>query len=158
MPKSGNLVNLTSVSKSNVVFIRSKTYDDNLSYFKTINEVNAAGRNLPTLEMPPKCGQIFVTEFEGQFKRAMVLNADNLSEIRLNYMDFGTVDKKPMSQLREAPSRFIDLPRHTVPVILKDVPDCYVTKDIRWFMYSYLDMIDLKIKYLFDEELRENGV
>lgn len=157
IPLSGNLVTLTSVTKTNVVFIRSKKYEDNISFFKTINAVNAAAKTAACLENAPKCGQVVLTEFHGQYNRALVLNADNVDNILLIHMDYGSLDKKPLAELKEAPAKLMNIPRHALPVILKNVPECFMTDKIRWFMYGYLDVIDLKIVY-HETDLNSNGI
>ncbi|XP_054729737.1 protein vreteno [Anastrepha obliqua] len=146
-PRSGGLVALTSITKTNVVFIRSKTHEDNCNFFKLVNDVQIAGNSIKKLTSLPRCGQIVIADFEGQFNRAMVLNSDNEQRIKLVYIDYGNLDARKYEDLYEAPEQFVSQQRLAVPVILKDVPEMYMTEEIRKFMYSYLDGIDLVIKY-----------
>nr|XP_014085370.1 protein vreteno-like isoform X1 [Bactrocera oleae] len=159
IPRSGNLVALTAVSKTNIVFIRSKADEDNLSFFKLINDVQSAAKQLKKLSKTPICGQIVITNFAGQYNRAMILNSDNEQHIKLVYMDYGNLDARKLEDLYEAPEQFMHVQRFVEPVILKDVPEMYMTEEIRKFMYSYLDGIDLVLKY--DEKsdlLSDKGV
>ncbi|XP_049311915.1 protein vreteno isoform X2 [Bactrocera dorsalis] len=159
IPRSGNLVALTAVSKTNIVFIRSKADEDNLNFFKFINNVQNTAKQLKKLSKTPICGQIVITNFAGQYNRAMILNSDNEQHIKLVYMDYGNLDARKLEDLYEAPEQFIQVQRFVEPVILKDVPEMYMTEEIRKFMYSYLDGIDLVVKY--DEKndlLSDKGV
>lgn len=159
IPRSGNLVALTAVTKTNIVFIRSKADEDNLNFFKLVNDVQSAAKHLEKLSKTPISGQIVITNFEGQYNRAMILNSDNEQQIKLVYMDYGNLDARKLEDLYETPEQFIHVERFVEPVILKDVPEMYMTEEIRKFMYSYLDGIDLVVKY--DEKsdlLSDKGV
>lgn len=147
IPRSGSLVTLTSISKTNIVFIRSKTHEDNFNFFKLVNEVQSVAKNMKKLSKLPSCGQIVIVDFEGQFSRAMVLNSDDEQRVKLIYIDYGNLDARKFEELYEVPGQFVDIQRFAVPVILKDVPEMYMTEEIRKFMYSYLDGIDLVLKY-----------
>ncbi|XP_011190272.1 protein vreteno [Zeugodacus cucurbitae] len=147
IPRSGNLVALTAISKTNIVFIRSKADKDDLNFFKLVNDVQNAAKHLKKLSKTPICGQIVITDFEGQYNRAMILNSDNERHIKLVYVDYGNLDARKLEDLYEAPEQLINIQRFVEPVILKDVPDMYMTEEIRKFMYSYLDGIDLVLKY-----------
>ncbi|XP_067637516.1 protein vreteno [Eurosta solidaginis] len=159
IPPSGSIVALTSVSKTNIVFIRSKATDDNYNFFKLTNDVQRSAKTLNKVKIVPNCGQIVIVDFEGQFNRAMVLNSDDEERIKLIYIDYGNLDARKLEDLYEAPEQFVDIQRFAVPVILKDVPEMYMTEEIRKFMYSYLDGIDLIIKYDSEKDyLVEKGV
>uniref|UniRef100_T1PJN9 Tudor domain protein n=1 Tax=Musca domestica TaxID=7370 RepID=T1PJN9_MUSDO len=73
-------------------------------------------------------------------------------------MDYGNLDNLRLEDLYEAPIEFSEKPRHALPVILKDVPDCYMTEQIRNFMYSYLNGINVCIKYKPEDYQQEKGV
>ncbi|XP_017479308.1 PREDICTED: protein vreteno isoform X1 [Rhagoletis zephyria] len=159
IPRSGSLITLTSISKTNIVFIRSKADEENYNFFKLINEVQSDAKNMKKLSKLPSCGQIVIVDFEGQFNRAMVLNSDDEQRVKLIYIDYGNLDARKFEELYEAPRQFVDIQRFAVPVILKDVPEMYMTEEIRKFMYSYLNCIDLVIKYETETDcLADKGV
>lgn len=158
IPRSGNVVTITAISKTNIVFIRAKTYEDNMSYFKTIDGIQALGKKLKSLTTRPKCGNVVIAKFGDQYNRALVLNADNPERIFVNYMDYGNLDYLKLDDLYEAPPEYADKPRHALPVILKDVPDCYMTDEIRNFMYSYLNGINVYVKYKPEDYNKEKRV
>ncbi|XP_073828549.1 vreteno [Musca autumnalis] len=158
LPRSGNIVTITAISKTNVAFIRSKTYEDNMSYFKTIDGIQALGNKLKPLKLQPKCGNVVIAKFGDQYNRALVLNAENPEKIFVNYMDYGNLDSLRLEDLYEAPIEFAEKPRHALPVILKNVPDCYMTEEIRNFMYSYLNGINVYVKYKPEDFLNDKGV
>ena len=158
MPRSGNIVSITAITKTNVVFIRSKTYDANISYFNTINTLQAIGKNLNHLTSEPKCGNVVIAKFENQYNRALVLSVRNANCIVVNFMDYGNLDQLKMDDLYEAPIEFINQPRHAIPVVLKDVPDIYMTQEIRTFMYAYLNNIGVEIRYKPEDFMADNRI
>ncbi|XP_061393740.1 protein vreteno [Musca vetustissima] len=158
IPRSGNIVTITAISKTNIVFIRAKTYEDNMSYFKTIDGIQAMGKKLRPLAIKPKCGNVVIAKFGDQYNRALVLNSDNPDKIFVNYMDYGNLDNLRLEDLYEAPIEYAEKPRHAMPVILKGVPDCYMTEEIRSFMYSYLNGINVYVKYKPEDYSKEKGV
>ncbi|XP_075159360.1 vreteno [Haematobia irritans] len=147
IPRSGNVVTITAISKTNIVFLRGKSYHDDINYFKTIDGIQSISKLLKPLTILPKCGNVVIGKYRNQYNRALVLNADNKENIFLNFMDYGNLDSLRLEDLYEAPLEYTERPRHAVPVILKDVPDSYMTEEIRNFMYSYLDGINVYIKY-----------
>ena len=158
MPRSGNIVGITAITKTNVVFVRSKTYDANISYFNTINTLQAIGKNLKHLTSEPKCGNVVIAKFENQYNRALVLTVRNSNCIVVNFMDYGNLDQLKMDDLYEAPKEFVNKPRHAIPVVLKDVPDIYMTQEIRTFMYAYLNNIGVEIRYKPDDFIADNRI
>lgn len=158
MPRSGNIVTITAITKTNVVFIRSKTYDANISYFNTINTLQAIGKNLKHLTSEPKCGAVVIAKFENQYNRALVLGIKNPNSIAVNFMDYGNLDQLKMDELYEAPKEFVNKPRHAIPVVLKDVPDFYMTQEIRTFMYAYLNNISVEIRYKPEDFNADNRI
>ncbi|KAI8124289.1 Protein vreteno [Lucilia cuprina] len=158
MPRSGNIVTITAISKTNVVFIRSKTYDDNLSYFNTIDSLQAIGQLLQPLKSLPKCGQMVIAKFENQYNRALVLQAANFEKILIIFVDYGNVEQMKLEDLYEAPEEFVSKPRHAIPVLLKDVPDLHMTQEIRKFMYTYLHNINVEIRYKPEDFLETNQI
>lgn len=158
MPRSGNIVSITAITKTNVVFVRSKTYDANISYFNTINAVQAIGKNLKHLSSVPKCGTVVIAKFENQYNRALVLSVRNSNCIVVNFMDYGNLDQLKMDDLYEAPIEFVNKPRHAIPVVLKDVPDIYMTQEIRTFMYAYLNNIGVEIRYKPEDFIADNRI
>ncbi|XP_037812923.1 LOW QUALITY PROTEIN: protein vreteno [Lucilia sericata] len=158
MPRSGNIVTITAISKTNVVFIRSKTYDDNLSYFNTIDSLQAIGKLLQPLKSPPNCGRMVIAKFENQFNRALVLQATNDERILIIFVDYGNLEQMKLEDLYEAPDEFVSKPRHAIPVLLKDVPDLHMTQEIRKFMYTYLHNINVEIRYKPEDFLETNQI
>uniref|UniRef100_A0A1I8Q5E5 Tudor domain-containing protein 1 n=1 Tax=Stomoxys calcitrans TaxID=35570 RepID=A0A1I8Q5E5_STOCA len=158
IPRSGNVVTITAISKTNIVFIRAKTYEDDMSYFKTIDGIQALGNRLNRLTAKPKCGNVVIAKFGEQYNRALVLNADSEDKIFVNYMDYGNLVNLKLEDLYEIPEEYAQKPRHAMPVILKDVPDCYMTDEIRKFMYSYLNGINVYIKYKPEDFLSDKQV
>uniref|UniRef100_A0A1B0GBH6 Tudor domain-containing protein n=1 Tax=Glossina morsitans morsitans TaxID=37546 RepID=A0A1B0GBH6_GLOMM len=59
--------------------------------------------------------------------------------------------------LYEAPDDYIRIPFHAIPVILKEVPDCYMTEEIRNFMYSCLNDINVCLKYKPEDFISDKG-
>lgn len=158
MPRSGNIVTITAIIKTNVVFIRSKTYDDNISYFNTIDTLQAIGKNLEPLTTLPQCGQMVIAKFENQYNRGLVCRIVNEETIIINFMDYGNMEYMKLSNLYEAPREFLNKPRHAIPVLLKDVPNIYMTQEIRKFMYTYLNNINVEIRYKPEDFHKENDV
>ncbi|XP_055902211.1 protein vreteno-like isoform X4 [Eupeodes corollae] len=156
LPPSGNNVILTAISKTNVVFVRSTLYDDNLLFFNTVSRIQKEAKNQSHIQHTPERGDIVLTKFKDQqYNRAMILNPDNLDEIKLIYVDYGNIDSKSLDDLYNAPVEFWNLPRMAVPIILKNVPEFFMTDEVRKYMYSYLNT-DLKIVY--DTEDLDNGI
>ncbi|XP_065363950.1 protein vreteno [Calliphora vicina] len=158
MPRSGNIVTITAISKTNVVFIRSKTYDANLSYFNTIDSLQAIGKMLPPLKAMPQCGNMVIAKFENQFNRALVLQVINPEKILIIFVDYGNLEQMTLDDLFEAPEEFVAKPRHAIPVLLKDVPDLHMTQEIRKFMYTYLHNINVEIRYKAEDFREENKI
>ncbi|KAL9913837.1 protein vreteno-like [Glossina fuscipes fuscipes] len=156
MPRSGIIVTITAIMKSNVVFIRSKDYDDNENFCKTVNGLQKLGETLKTAIGKPRCGQVFLSKFRDQFYRVMILNHTENEEVHVVYIDYGNVDTLNLKDLYEAPDEYTRIPRYALPVILKDVPNCYMTEEITKIMYSYLNK-NVYLKYE-QRDLTENGV
>lgn len=156
LPPSGNNVILTAISKTNVVFVRSTLYDDNLKFFNTVSRIQKLAKHQNPIQHTPERGDIVLTRFrEEQYNRAMILNPDNLDQIKLIYVDYGNIDSKSLDELYNAPDEFWTLPRMAVPIILKNVPEFFMTDEVKRYMYGFLNK-DMKIVY--DEEDLENGI
>ncbi|XP_037936206.1 protein vreteno [Teleopsis dalmanni] len=155
MPQSGDVVMITSISKSNLVFVRSAHAEEYLSFFKIMQKVYSAGANGKQLTDIPKLGQVVITKSKDQYNRAMVLNIDDPNSIKVVYIDFGNVEYKQLSELYLATNELISEPRFANPVLLKGVPYRYMTTKIRDYMFSWLNMDAIIIYNPVDEE---NGV
>ncbi|XP_055853411.1 protein vreteno-like isoform X2 [Episyrphus balteatus] len=156
LPPSGNNVILTAISKTNVVFVRSTAYDDNLKFFNTVSTIQKMANQQSRIQHTPERGDIVLTKFkENQYNRAMILNPDNLDQIKLIYVDYGNIDSKSLDELYNAPEEYWNLPRMAVPIILKNVPEFFMTDEVKKYMYSYLNK-DMKIVY--DNDDLQNGV
>uniref|UniRef100_A0A1B0AGF4 Tudor domain-containing protein 1 n=1 Tax=Glossina pallidipes TaxID=7398 RepID=A0A1B0AGF4_GLOPL len=157
MPRSGSIVTITAIMKSNVVFIRCKDYDDNENFCKTVSGLQKLGESLKMAIGKPRCGQIFISKFRDQFCRVMILNHTENEDVDVAYIDYGNVDTLNLKDLYEAPDLYTRIPRYALPVILKDVPDCYMTEEIGKLMYSYLNK-NVYLKYEPENFITENGV
>uniref|UniRef100_A0A1A9Z0L3 Tudor domain-containing protein 1 n=1 Tax=Glossina pallidipes TaxID=7398 RepID=A0A1A9Z0L3_GLOPL len=158
IPQSGNVVTITTIAKTNVVFIRSKATDDIENFFKTVNHLQKLGTTLKTVIKRPRCGQILINKFYDEFCRVMILNHIGDEDVVVVYVDYGNVDILNFKHLYEAPDEYIRIPFHAIPVILKEVPDCYMTEEIRNFMYSYLNDINVCLKYKPEDFISDKGV
>uniref|UniRef100_A0A1A9V3A2 Tudor domain-containing protein 1 n=1 Tax=Glossina austeni TaxID=7395 RepID=A0A1A9V3A2_GLOAU len=157
VPRSGSIVTITAIMKSNVVFIRSKDYDDNENFCKTVTGLQKLGETLKTAIGKPRCGQVFISKFRDQFCRVMILNDTENEDVDVAYIDYGNVDTLNLKDLYEAPDEYTRIPRYALPIILKDVPDCYMTEEIGELMYSYLNK-NVYLKYEPEDLITENGV
>uniref|UniRef100_A0A1B0BHL5 Tudor domain-containing protein n=1 Tax=Glossina palpalis gambiensis TaxID=67801 RepID=A0A1B0BHL5_9MUSC len=140
IPQSDNVVTITTIAKTNVVFIRSKASDDIKNFLKTVNHLQKLSKTLKTVTKRPRCGEILINKFYDEFCRVMVLNHIGAEDVVVVYVDYGNVDILSFKYLYETPEDYIRIPFHAIPVILKEVPDCYMTEEIRNFMYSYLNV------------------
>ncbi|KAL9914643.1 protein vreteno-like [Glossina fuscipes] len=158
IPQSDNVVTITTIAKTNVVFIRSKVSDDIENFFKTVNHLQKLSKTLKTVTKRPRCGEILINKFYDEFCRVMVLNHIGAEDVVVVYVDYGNVDILSFKHLYETPEDYIRIPFHAIPVILKEVPDCYMTEEIRNFMYSYLNDINVCLKYEPEDFISDKGV
>uniref|UniRef100_A0A1A9WR44 Tudor domain-containing protein 1 n=1 Tax=Glossina brevipalpis TaxID=37001 RepID=A0A1A9WR44_9MUSC len=157
MPRSGNIVTITSIAKTNVLFIRSIAYDDNENFLKTVNGLQKLGKSLKTVIMKPKRGQILISKFRKQICRVMILNYIGTEEVAVVYSDYGDVAKVKLKDLYEAPNEYTYIPRYAIPVTLKGVSDHYMTEEIRNFMNSYLN-VNVYVKYKAEDLISDKAV
>uniref|UniRef100_A0A1A9VQV9 Tudor domain-containing protein 1 n=1 Tax=Glossina austeni TaxID=7395 RepID=A0A1A9VQV9_GLOAU len=158
IPQSGNVVTITTIAKTNVVFIRSKASSDIENFFKTVNHLQKLSKTLKTVVKRPRCGQILINRYYDEFCRVMILNHIGAEDVVVVYVDYGNVDILNFKHLYEAPDDCIRIPFHAIPVILKEVPDCYMTEEIRNFMYSYLNDINVCLRYKSEDFISDKGV
>uniref|UniRef100_A0A1A9W0T5 Tudor domain-containing protein 1 n=1 Tax=Glossina brevipalpis TaxID=37001 RepID=A0A1A9W0T5_9MUSC len=158
IPRSGSIVTITAIAKTNVVFIRSKDCDDIESFFKTVNNLQKQSKTLNIIVKKPRRGQILINKFHDEYCRVMVLDHIGIEEVVILYVDYGNVDIVNFKHLYEVHDEYIQTPFYAVPVMLKDVSDYYMTEEIRNFMYTYLNDNNVCLKYIPEDFIPNKGV
>ncbi|XP_037912301.1 RING finger protein 17-like isoform X2 [Hermetia illucens] len=151
-PESGSIVAITAVIRPNKVFIRSMASEDNVAYVKDINRINNEAKNAKPLEKMPKRSDLAIADFQGEgYYRVCVLNPESEDRITVAYVDFGNVDTKKLSELKEIPEELISLKRHVLTLILKDVEDFEPSGKVSEYMNSFVDAVGKDLKLVFSE-------
>lgn len=150
-PASGSTVAITTISKSNLVYIRSLAPNDNIEYIKILNIVNTQAKKCPVIEKLPERGDILVSDFQDTgYYRVLVVNVTNKDKIAVAYIDFGNVEEKKLSELRALPDEAYDCARYAIPVILKDVKDFQANEEILAYLNSFADASGKELKISYD--------
>lgn len=151
-PESGSIVAITAVIRPNKVFIRSMASEDNVAYVKDINRINNEAKNAKPLEKMPKRSDLAIADFQGEgYYRVCVLNPESEDRITVAYVDFGNVDTKKLSELKEIPEELISLKRHVLTLILKDVEDFEPSGKVSEYMNSFVDAVGKDLKLVYSE-------
>lgn len=147
LPPSGSKVRITAFEQTNVVYVRSADIQIDIAYYTVLTEVMMLGKDASKLQSTPVCGQIVLYKFEGHMSRAMVLNVDNIKEIYVVFIDFGSVEVTQLERLYECSSYLAGLTCYPVAVKLRGVPRRFVGPNIREVMYELDQSLVFNIKY-----------
>ncbi|EDW80616.1 uncharacterized protein Dwil_GK11625 [Drosophila willistoni] len=149
MPPSSSNVKITAFEQSNVLYVRSADVHNEVDYANVLTTVTLQGRKAPILKDLPQCGQIVIYKMRTQILRAMVLNVDNPNAIYVVCIDFGNIEivTKPQESLYACNNHLTALPRYAVPVILRKVPQRYITPNLREMIYELDETLIFEMKY-----------
>ncbi|KAH8243461.1 hypothetical protein KR032_007517, partial [Drosophila birchii] len=147
MPPSGSKVKITAFQQTNVCYVRSTAYQDEVAYTKVLNEVIMQGKAAVRLENLPKSGQIVLVKFETEITRAMVLYVKNLKDIYVVCIDFGNVEVVQLRDLHQCSSYLASLPCYPIAVQLRGVPKGFMSPNIREAIYELTGVMVYKLKY-----------
>ncbi|XP_068155958.1 protein vreteno isoform X2 [Drosophila tropicalis] len=149
MPPSNSSVKITAFEQSNVLYVRSADVHNEVGYANVLTTVTLQGRKAPILRELPQCGQIVIYKMRTQILRALVLNVDNPNAIYVACIDFGNIEivTKPHESLYACNNHLTALPRYAIPVILRKVPQRYITPNLREMIYELDETLIFEMKY-----------
>lgn len=157
MPSNKDIVTITAISSTNLVFIRSKADDKDIAYFINLESIQA----LSEKDLKPlKKDQIIPNNMalhrnaNRNIERVKFLRKiDENNHAVVLHVDHGNVDKVSVDELYEIPDSYSKMPLMINCVQLKNVHNYYMTDEIRLFMYTYLRNIEMRVNYTADDYL-----
>ncbi|KAH8361762.1 hypothetical protein KR200_005401, partial [Drosophila serrata] len=147
MPPSGSKVKITAFQQTNVCYVRSTEYHDEVAYIRVLTEIIMEGKEAARLENLPKSGEMVLVKFETEITRAMVLYVDNLNDIYVVCIDFGNVEVVKLEDLYQCSPYLAGLPCYTIAVQLRGVPKAFLSPNIREAIYELSGTMVYKLKY-----------
>lgn len=143
-------VYITSIVDHKTVFVRPSFAAAEKYLCKLFDDIDQAGeRNFRSLNGLPKCGGIYLVNFEEEFYRVYVLAASSRNnKIDVFFIDFGNIDCVWLSQLSELSDELGRRPIFLNKISLANVPEIAFNENpMRFLNQIYDDEVELTLFY-----------
>lgn len=119
-PKNNDDVFLTFVRFANSFFIRPCIYDD--EYMKNVEDFDRHGRIGLKLISLPQRDDLVLVNFDGKYRRAIVLQVESAAKIEVAVVDTGRKVSKPLHEMREISEELKSRKRSNFSLTLNNLP------------------------------------
>lgn len=143
-------VHITSIVNHKTVFVRPSSAAAEKYLCKLFDDIDQAGEcNFRSLNGLPKCGGIYLVNFEEEFYRVYVLAASSRNhKIDVFFVDFGKIDCVWLSQLSELNDDLRRRPIFLNKISLANVPEiAFNDNPMRFLNQIYDDEVELTLFY-----------
>lgn len=151
-------VHITSIENHKTVFVRPSFTSADEYLCQLFDDIDHEGEcNFHPLSYLPKCGGIYLAEFEEEFYRVFVLAATSRNhKIDVFFVDFGNTNCVWLNQLSELND---ELKRRAIllnKICLANVPEItFSDNPIRFLKHLYEEEVELTL--IFDEKTMQEG-
>lgn len=143
-------VHITSIVNHKTVFVRPCFAAAEKYLCKLFDDIDHAGEcNFRSLNQLPKCGGIYLVNFEEEFYRVYVLAASSRNQkIEIFFVDFGNIDCVWLIQLSELNDELKRRPIFLNKIFLANVPEIAFNENpMRFLQQLYDDEVELTLIY-----------